>query len=33
MPYLGVLGRNFEKAIILEISALEFALLQSLLQK
>ena len=35
MPYLGVLGSNFEKPLsyILEITGLEFALLQSLAQK
>ena len=31
MPYLGVLGCNFEKTFVMfEISALEFVVLQSL---
>ena len=34
MPYLGIFGLEFEKnMVIFEITVLEFALLQSLVQK
>ena len=33
MPYLGVLGENFDMSFFFQISALKFVLLQILVQK